>query len=102
MTKSLKDSHKADKEFIFWVRNFYGFISFGPILLGVYFLGCHEKCLHVSPEYTPWELDLAYIPTLNRDQRSILGTFEFRKFVLFWVLVKAAVFLGCQINALYF
>ena len=38
----------------------------------------------------------------DRDQRSILFGFEFRKSVFFWVLVKAAVFFGgFQINAVF-
>ena len=69
MTESLDELHKWHKGFnfwvcnfygfIFWVRNFYGFIVLGPILPGIYFFGCHEKCLGQAPpiifilEYTP-------------------------------------------------
>ena len=37
----------------FCVCNFYGFIFLGLILLGIYFFGCHKKCLgQASLSYT--------------------------------------------------
>ena len=44
-------------------------------------------------------VDLAYLPT--GISGVFLGCFEFGKSVFFWVLVIAAVFLGCQINAVF-
>ena len=37
----------------------------------------------------------------DRDQQSIFVSFEFRKSAFFWVLLAAAVFFGCQINAVF-
>ena len=48
MTANLEESRKG---YIFWVRNFCGFIFSGSILLGIYFL-------HIMKiVYTPWVQD---------------------------------------------
>ena len=49
MTESLEESPNFTKDLFFWVRNFYGFILLGLILLGIYFFGYHEKCLGRAP-----------------------------------------------------
>ena len=52
------------KDLFFWVCNFHGFL--GPSLLGIYFLGYHDKCLGRVPLSSRWS-KTAYDVTISQE-----------------------------------